>query len=315
MDLKINNSIANPTGGSEDNEEFVRVLVIGSGPAGLSAALYAARADLDPIVLTGMELGGQVSLTFAVENYPGFPGGISGPELVRIFKDHVRVNSLRIKPENVEGLTHGDGVFQVVTSDQSFQARIVVIATGTKPRIFTDFEIPEDARDLIFYEVYPVLDRKEQRIAIVGAGDAAFDYALNLGKRNDALVLNRGEEISCLPLLWERAKDIPSITYLPNISISRLESNPGHGMLLECSTPDGSKSIQVDMLIGAIGRDAQLDFISSQFSKKAIQLVSHGDLYYVGDVANGLYRQTAIAVGDGILAAMKIYRRLEEMDL
>lgn len=86
-------------------------------------------------------------------------------------------------------------------------------------------------------------------------------------------------------------------------------------MLLECSTPDGPKSIQVDTLIGAIGRDAQLDFISGQFSKKAIQLVSHGDLYYVGDVANGLFRQTAIAVGDGILAAMKIYRRLEEMDL
>lgn len=86
-------------------------------------------------------------------------------------------------------------------------------------------------------------------------------------------------------------------------------------MSLECITPDGPESIPVDVLIGAIGRDAQLDFVSGQFSKKAIQLVSHGDLYYVGDVANGLYRQTAIAVGDGILAAMKIYRRLKEMDL
>jgi thioredoxin reductase len=273
------------------------------------------RYGINPLIFERDQIGGLLHNANLVENYPGFPGGISGPELVRIFKDHVRVNSLRIKPKNVDGLTHHDGVFQVVTSDRSFQARIVVIATGTKPRIFTDFEIPDDTRELIFYEIYPLLDRKEQRIAIVGAGDAAFDYALNLGKRNDVLVLNRGEEISCLPLLWERAKDIPSITYLPNISISRLESNPGHDMLLECSTPDGPKSIQVDMLIGAIGRDAQLDFISGQFSKKAIQLVSHGDLYYVGDVTNGLYRQTAIAVGDGILAAMKIYRRLEEMDL
>jgi len=291
------------------------VIIIGAGPAGLATALQLKRYGINPLIFERDQIGGLLHNANLVENYPGFPGGISGPNLVRIFKDHVRVNSLRIKPENVEGLTHHDGVFQVVTSDRSFQSRIVVIATGTKPRIFTDFEIPDDTRELIFYEIYPLLNRKEQRIAIVGAGDAAFDYALNLGKRNDALVLNRGEEISCLPLLWERAKDIPSITYLPNISISRLESNPGHGMLLECSTPDGPKSIQVDILIGAIGRDAQLDFISGQFSKKAIQLVSHGDLYYVGDVANGLYRQTAIAVGDGILAAMKIYRRLEEMDL
>lgn len=291
------------------------VIIIGAGPAGLATALQLKRYGINPLIFERDQIGGLLHNANLVENYPGFPGGISGPELVRIFKDHVRVNSLRIKPKNVEGLTYQDGVFQVVTSDRSFQARIVVIATGTKPRIFTDFEIPDDTRELIFYEIYPLLDRKEQRIAIVGAGDAAFDYALNLGKRNDVLVLNRGEEISCLPLLWERAKDIPSITYLPNISISRLESNPGHDMLLECSTPDGPKSIQVDMLIGAIGRDAQLDFISGQFSKKAIQLVSHGDLYYVGDVTNGLYRQTAIAVGDGILAAMKIYRRLEEMDL
>jgi thioredoxin reductase len=291
------------------------VIIIGAGPAGLATALQLKRYGINPLIFERDQIGGLLHNANLVENYPGFPGGISGPELVRIFKDHVRVNSLRIKPKNVDGLTHHDGVFQVVTSDRSFQARIVVIATGTKPRIFTDFEIPDDTRELIFYEIYPLLDRKEQRIAIVGAGDAAFDYALNLGKRNDVLVLNRGEEISCLPLLWERAKDIPSITYLPNTSISRLESNPGHDMLLECSTPDGPKSIQVDMLIGAIGRDAQLDFISGQFSKKAIQLASHGDLYYVGDVTNGLYRQTAIAVGDGILAAMKIYRRLEEMDL
>jgi thioredoxin reductase len=291
------------------------VIIIGAGPAGLATALQLKRYGINPLIFERDQIGGLLHNANLVENYPGFPGGISGPNLVRIFKDHVRVNSLRIKPENVEGLSHHDGVFQVVTSDRSFQSRIVVIATGTKPRIFTDFEIPDDTRELIFYEIYPLLNLKEQRIAIVGAGDAAFDYALNLGKRNDALVLNRGEEISCLPLLWERAKDIPSITYLPNISISRLESNPGHGMLLECSTPGGPKSIQVDILIGAIGRDAQLDFISGQFSKKAIQLVSHGDLYYIGDVANGLYRQTAIAVGDGILAAMKIYRRLEEMDL
>ena len=291
------------------------VIIIGAGPGGLATALQLKRYGIDPLIFERDQIGGLLYNANLVENYPGFPGGISGPDLVNTFENHIRVNSLRIESENVEGLTHSRGVFQVVTSGHSIQARIVVIATGTKPRQFTDFEIPADAKEWVFYEVYPVLDRKGQRIAIVGAGDAAFDYALNLAKSNDVLVLNRGEEISCLPLLWERAKEIPTISYLPNTTILRLESTSELGLTLDCATPDGPKSVPVDVLIGAIGRDAQLDFISGQFSKKAIQLVSHGDLYYVGDVTNGLYRQTAIAVGDGILAAMKIYRRFEEMDL
>ncbi len=86
MDLNLNSTAGNPAFPRGDQEETVRVLIIGSGPAGLSAALYAARADLEPVVLTGMELGGQVSLTFAVENYPGFPEGIGGMELVELFQ-------------------------------------------------------------------------------------------------------------------------------------------------------------------------------------------------------------------------------------
>jgi thioredoxin reductase len=190
----------------------------------------------------------------------------------------------------------------------------VVIATGTKPRKFTDLKIPEQFRDKVLYDVYPVLALEGQRVAIVGAGDAAFDYALNLGKKNQVMILNRGGEIRCLPLLWDRVSASPSITYHPKTRISKFTISNDQEMSLECITPNGIDIKQVEILIGAIGRDPQLDFISGNFHQKAIQLESSSELYYVGDVANGLYRQTSIAVGDGTLAAMKIYRHLKEKD-
>jgi len=288
------------------------VIINGAGPGGLATALQLHRYGIDPLIFEQNQIGGLLRNANLVENYPGFPGGIPGSELVNLFEEQIRSYSLKITPERVIKLNHIDNKFLVATSNQVYQSQIVVVATGTKPRLFSDLEIPETLGDQVFYEVYPLLDLQGKRIAIVGAGDAAFDYALNLGKANDVQILNRGEQISCLPLLWERAIKNPRITYLSNTQISQLSATPDRRLLLECNTPVGADSIVVNILIGAIGRDPQLDFISSQFSKKAIQLESSGNLYYVGDVVNGLYRQTAIAVGDGILAAMKIYGCLKE---
>lgn len=169
--------------------------------------------------------------------------------------------------------------------------------------------------DRVLYEVYPALNLEKKTIAIVGGGDAAFDYALNMARNNDILILNRSAQISCLPLLWDRARANSRITYLPETYISQITSAPDQTISLDINSPAGPDSIRVDILIGAIGRDPQLDFLSGQFSEKAIQLETQGYLYYVGDVVNGLYRQTAIAVGNGILTAMKIHSFLEERDL
>ena len=290
------------------------VIIIGAGPGGLATALQLHRYGIDPHIFEQNKIGGLLRNANLVENYPGFPGGISGPKLVNLFEEQIQGFSFKITPERVIKLDHDDNQFLVATSKQVYQSQIVVVATGTKPRVFSDLEIPGELIDQVFYEVYPLLDLQGKHIAIVGAGDAAFDYALNLGKANDIHILNRGEQISCLPLLWERAKANPRITYLANTQVTRLSATPDRRLLLECNTPAGADSIIAHTLIGAIGRDAQLDFISSQFSQKAIQLESSGNLYYVGDVVNGLYRQTAIAVGNGILTAMKIYRYLKEED-
>ena len=290
------------------------VIIIGAGPGGLATALQLKRFGINPLVFEQEQIGGLLNNANLVENYPGFPGGVPGPMLVQLFKDQVQDLSIKIIPAEVEELNHLENKFRVTTPQRVYQSQTVVIATGTKPRIFSDIEIPVDLQDRVFYEVYPLLDFHGQRIAIIGAGDAAFDYALNLGKSNDILILNRGEQTSCLPLLWERAQRSPRIQYFQNTRVSKLSTTPDRKMALECSTPTGEDILKVDILVGAIGRDPQLDFVSGQFAEKAIQLEGSGDLYYVGDVVNGLCRQSAIAVGDGIFTAMKIYGRLKEKD-
>ena len=288
------------------------VIIIGAGPGGLATGLQLMRYGIKAPIFEQDKIGGLLRNANLVENYPGFPDGIPGSDLVRLFEEHAQVNSLQITPERVIDLNHNEKQFEVRTSRKVYQSRIVVIATGTKPRRFTDLDIPAQFSNQVLYEVYPVLSLEGRRIAIVGAGDAAFDYALNLSRKNQIMVLNRGEQIKCLPLLWDRVSASPNISYHPYAQISKLTTCNGQEMCLECITPDGINSIKVDLLIGAIGRDPQLDFISGIFHQKAIQLESSGELYYVGDVANGVYRQTSIAVGDGILAAMKIYRHLKE---
>jgi len=288
------------------------VIIIGAGPGGLATGLQLMRYGIKAHIFEQDKIGGLLRNANLVENYPGFPDGIPGSDLVRLFEEYAQVNSLQITPERVIDLNHNENQFEVRTSQKVYQSRIVVIATGTKPRRFTDLDIPEQYSNQVLYEVYPVLSLEGRRIAIVGAGDAAFDYALNLSRKNKVMVLNRGEQIKCLPLLWDRVSASPNISYHPYTHISKLTTCNDQEMCLECITADGINSIKVDLLIGAIGRDPQLDLISGNFHQKAIQLESSGELYYVGDVANGVYRQTSIAVGDGILAAMKIYRHLKE---
>lgn len=289
-----------------------KVAVIGAGPGGLAAAMQLNRYGIRPIIFEGQQLGGLLHNANLVENYPGFPEGIPGPELVALFAEQVRVNGLQITYEHVNELHREEGYFHLSTQGGVYQARIVVIASGTKPRLFNDIHIPGEISEQIFYEVFPVLGLAGQQIAIVGAGDAAFDYALNLSRNNEVLILNRGGQISCLPLLWDRAQANPHIEYHENTRISTLSAAPDQKINIHCHTASGESKLLVDLLIGALGREPQLEFIPGHFREKAIQLENSGDLYFVGDVANGLYRQTAIAVGDGILAAMKIYRRIKE---
>ena len=288
------------------------VAIIGAGPAGLAAAIQLNRYGIRPLLLEGGEVGGLLRNANLVENYPGFPQGSSGRELARLFALQAENANVEVTCEEVLELSYQGLLFHIETTAKSYLSRLVVVASGTRPVTFDEGFIPQEASQRVFYEVYPLLGYAGKRIGIIGAGDAAFDYALNLARSNQVFILNRGEQLKCLPLLWERASRTPQITYYPMTRLIEVLARPHIGLQLECLGATGELSLQVDVLIGALGRAPRLDFLSESLQSQAQLLEEQGVLYFIGDVKHGIFRQTAIAVGDGILTAMKIYQRLEE---
>lgn len=283
-----------------------KVIIIGAGPAGIATAIQLKRYGIDPLLFEKNEIGGLLINANLVENYPGFPNGISGSELVELFKKHLNNNFIKIIFEEVIGVEFKEKLFRITTSKETFYSKIVVIATGTKPKEFADFKIPEQVKDKIFYEISPILGVKGKTIVVVGAGDSAFDYALNLEKNNEVVILNRGKTTKCLPVLWERAKKSSKIKYLENTKIFNIIENSKDELLFELRGEEGLLKIFANYVIFALGREPQLDFLSENLEKIKKKLVKKELLFFIGDVKNSYFRQTAIAVGDGIMTAMKI---------
>ena len=291
------------------------VTIIGAGPAGLATAIQLKRSGVDFILFEKSEVGGLLANANLVENYPGFPGGIPGFQLVERLQQQIEEISVRVTFEKVTALHYENGLFLTTTGRQVYPSRRVVVASGTRPIAFSGGEIPESLHDRVYYEILPIQQIEEKQVAVVGGGDLAFDYALNLGRKNDVIILNRGEETKCLALLWERAQASPRIRYLDRTCISRIEEKGQNRIELRCISVSREVDIQADYLIFAIGREPQLEFMTDELQSEAQELENMGVLYLIGDVKNGIYRQAAIAVGDGVLAAMKIHRLLEESTL
>jgi len=291
------------------------VLIIGAGPAGLAAGIQLQRYGMTPLIMESDQPGGLLRNANWVENYPGFPHGISGINLVELMLQQAREVGLEIIPAQVTRLDWNGRHFRAETDQDIYRTRCVIIASGTQPQLFTDFALPLQSADRILYEVASLSTLENSEVAIVGAGDAAFDYALNLAQRkNQVLILNRGETLKCLPLLWERSQLEDQILYRHHTEIQEVYALPNGQLELECLSPAGISHFQVDYLIGALGRQPRADFVSKNLQQQMKDLETQGWLYLIGDVANGIFRQTAIAVGDGLRSAMKIYHKLKEID-
>jgi thioredoxin reductase (NADPH) len=327
MDLKINNSIANPTGGSEDNEEFVRVLVIGSGPAGLSAALYAARADLDPIVLTGMELGGQVSLTFAVENYPGFPEGIGWMEMVDLFQKQAQRFGARMEYDLASEVDFSERPFKVKTQNgKSYLAESVIISTGASA---VHLNVPGEeeftGRGVSYCATCDGWFFKEKDVIVVGGGDSAVEESLFLTRYADNVtIVHRRDELRAGAILSDRANDNPKIDFSWNTIVKEISGNGAVQTVKLQDTQTGEeREREVDGVFIFIGHSPNTSLFTDQLEMdenrylivdKLMQTNIPG-VYAAGEVADPHFRQVITSAGMGAAAAIQANRFMEENPL
>ncbi|MBN2184828.1 MAG: NAD(P)/FAD-dependent oxidoreductase [Candidatus Krumholzibacteriota bacterium] len=280
--------------------------VIGAGPAGIAAAVQLRRFGIDTLIFEKEKTGGLVRSANLVENYPGFPDGIPGPELADRFARHLLSSGASVVSGEVLSLEYAGGSFAIKTEKDQYQAGFAVIASGTAALRPEGVEISRGAEPFVFTEIISISDLEGKKIAVIGSGDAAFDYALNLSKKNDLYIIMRGSEPRCLPLLLERAHSNRRIEIIRRFDSRKVEKYSSGLLITGKKEGVEGESLTTDRLLFAVGREPATGFFGRGLSKNIDLLSREGILYLVGDVKNGIFRQTAIAAGDGIKAAMAI---------
>jgi thioredoxin reductase (NADPH) len=291
------------------------VAIIGGGPAGISTAIQLKRFDIEPLLFEKHQLGGLLWNAHRVENYPGFPSGITGAELAKRLQDHLTSYHVEVIFEKVNHVDYNRDrqKFSLETGSGSYQADIVVAAAGTRAetRGFPE-SVPEELREFVVFEIYPLLEKKAAHIVIIGAGDIAFDYALHLCKSIDhsVTIIQRSKKIKALPLLARRIGEKPGIRVISPAILEKIQKGTSKNLALTIrKNQNQTIDIEADYLVGAVGRLPQQNYYTPSLWEMEKELIADGRLYLAGDVKNGRFRQVAIAAGNGIETAMEIYQQ------
>lgn len=299
------------------SETIHDVAVIGSGPAGYTAALYAARAELSPIVFEGYEYGGELMNTTDVENYPGFQNGIMGPELM----EEMRAQAIRfgadLRMELVDKVDLSGEVKKIFVGDEEYSARAVILATGAAPRhLGVPGEEELTGRGVSTCATCDGFFFKGHNIAVVGGGDSAMEEALFLTKFAEKVyIIHRREEFRASAIMLERARDNDKIEFITNKVVDSVTEDDGKvgGLNLSDTVTGGSSTLDVTAMFVAIGHDPRSGFLDGQVElndggyvtvEQPGTATSVPGVFACGDLVDDHYRQAITAAGSGCKAAL-----------
>lgn len=321
MDFNLSNL---SVGKSGNGETPVKVLILGSGPAGLAAALYAARAELQPVVLTGMELGGQVSLTYTVENYPGFPDGVGGQEMVEKFQKQAERFGARIEYDTAVEVNLSQRPFRVKTYNNTYLAEALIITTGATPRhLNIPGEIELTGRGVSYCATCDGYFFKDKDVVVVGGGDSALEESLFLTRyASSVTIVHRRDELRAGAVLQSRALSNPKIKFIWDTVIEEVNGtdavktvclkNLKTGQVRELAT-DGvfifiGHTPNTQLFKGQLEMDEGGYLVTDKLMRTNIPGVFAG-----GEVADPHYRQVITSAGMGAAAAIQANHFLDSL--
>ncbi len=300
------------------------LIIIGSGPAGWTAAIYASRADLKPILFEGREPGGQLMTTTEVENFPGFIQGVQGPELMQMFRAQAERFGTEIVSAMVESLKQIEGGFEVAANGQAYQAKSVILSTGAAAR---RLGLPNEKRlygkgvsacatcDGFFF--------KGKDVIVVGGGDSAMEEATFLTRfANKVTIIHRRDAFRASKIMQERVLANPKIEVIWNTAVADvLGEEKVMGALLKDVKTGETREMPIDGVFAAIGHEPNVSLVKGlvDLDEKGYLLTVPGSshtkvpgLFACGDVQDSRYRQAITAAGSGCMAALDAERYLSE---
>jgi thioredoxin reductase (NADPH) len=296
------------------------VIIVGSGPAGYTAALYTARADLDPFVVEGFAWGGLLQQTTDVENYPGFPEGIMGPDIMQHFRDQAERFGARLETDDVTALelsTDG-GLHKVWVDDQLHLSRTVILAMGAQHRkLGVPGEQELSGRGVSYCATCDAAFFKDVPTLIVGGGDSAMEEAMFLAKfASKVVVVNRRDEFRASAIMLDRAKAVSNIEFLTPYVVDEFAAGESKSLAVARlrHTGDGSiRELEIGGAFIAVGHDPQSQLVRGQVelddggyvvTKGRSTLTNVSGVFAAGDLVDHTYRQAITAAGSGCQAAL-----------
>ena len=302
-----------------------KVIIIGSGPAGYTAAIYAARANLSPLMFSGVQWGGQLMLTTMVENYPGFVDGVMGPELMEIFKKQAERFDTEIIAEDVTAVDFSRRPFRVTAGDRAYEALSVVLATGASAKLLgLAAEQKLMGHGVSTCATCDGFFFKDKNIMVVGGGDSAMEEALYLARLGRKVeVVHRRDTLRASKIMQERAFKNPKIEFLWNSAVDEIldvASGVVTAVRLKNLKTGELTERPVDGLFVAIGHQhntqlfkGQLELLPNEYIKvvPGTTQTSVPGVFAAGDVQDHTYRQAVTAAGTGCMAALEAERFLE----